>query len=90
VKVSLVNGTIAAKLQGHEETITSVHVGADGLRAVSTSRDHTVRAWDLERDALLATFYGESEVMASALHGRTVVAGEMSGRMHFLQLLPSA
>jgi WD40 repeat protein len=68
--------------------VISVSVFGDGRRAISASRDKTLKLWDLEAGAAIATFAGEGEMTACAVapDNRTVVAGEESGRLHFLRL----
>jgi predicted Ser/Thr protein kinase len=50
-------------LRGHTDDVCSVAFSADGWRALSASKDRTVRLWDLATGAELKTFRG---------HGRTV------------------
>jgi WD40 repeat protein len=66
-----------------------VAVTLDGRRAVSASDDRTLRLWDLETGKEIAAFTGESGIGSCAVtsDGRTIVAGESSGRMHFLRLV---
>jgi len=66
-----------------------VAVTADGARAASASLDGTLEVWDVATGATLATFVGESSMQPCAVSpdGRTVVAGEVLGRVHFLRLL---
>ena len=61
----------------------------DGCRAVSASEDSTLRVWDLESGEEIATFTGESAILSCAFarDGRTIIAGEESGRVHFLRLI---
>ena len=61
----------------------------DGRRAVSGYWNHkTLKLWDLKSGQILASFTGESGMLACAvsLDGRTIVAGDTSGRVHFLRL----
>ena len=64
-------------------------VTPDGRRAVSGSNDQTLRLWDLENGEEIAAFTGESGMQSCAVapEGHTVIAGERSGRMHFLRLV---
>ena len=56
---------------------------------VSGSEDKTLRVWDLESGKELATFTGESEMHSCAVapDGQTIIAGDRSGRVHFLRLV---
>jgi len=70
-----------------------VAVSADCSRAVSGSEDRTVRVWDLDNGRQIATFTADAPVNACAVtpDGRTIVAGDQLGRVHFLRLeLPGA
>jgi WD40 repeat protein len=60
----------------------------DNRRAVSGSDDRTLRVWDLETGECLAVLVLEAAVtsVAVAPDRRTVVAGDESGRVHFLEL----
>jgi WD40 repeat protein len=75
-------------LRGHEDWVRAVALSPDGRRAVSGSADQTLKVWDLERGEELATFTGESAMKACAVSadGRTIVAGDKSGQVHFLRL----
>jgi WD40 repeat protein len=44
--------------------------------------------WDLQEGTWIAEFTGESRLLACAIlpDGKTIVAGERSGRLHFLKL----
>jgi WD40 repeat protein len=66
--------------------VTNVVIVED-TRAVSSSLDRTVRLWNLASGAMLAIFTGESEIRSLAVtRGGTIVAGEQSGRVHFLRI----
>ena len=64
-------------------------VDAAGV-AVSGSEDSSVRLWDLSHGSQIASFQGESPI--HVVRGTvvddtfTVVAGEISGRVHILRL----
>ncbi len=75
-------------LQGHRKAVLTVAVTPDGRYALSGSEDHTIKVWHLERQQALATFTGESAMLACAIapDGLTILAGEASGRLHFLRL----
>ena len=65
---------------------------ADGCRTVSASRDQTLRLWDLESGKEIAAFTGESDMSSCAIapDGRTFLAGDGFGRLHFLRLVEAA
>jgi WD40 repeat protein len=76
-------------LERHTNSVNAVTVTPDGRRAVSASADLTLRLWDLKSGEGIATFAGESGMASYAIasDGQTIVAGESSGRVHFLRLV---
>lgn len=84
----LQRGLGVRRMQGHTDDIRSVHATPDGRRLVSGSADKTVRAWDAESGQLLAIFTADARVSTCSVtpDGRTIVAGDESGRVHFLEL----
>jgi WD40 repeat protein len=82
-------GQTIHSLQGHTDTVLPVAVMPEGRRAVSGSGDRTLRLWDLESGEEIVTFTGESSMASCAVSpdGRTIIAGEISGRMHFLEIV---
>ena len=75
-------------LEGHAGRVNAVALTADGRRAVSASDDRTLKVWDIESGKMIASFTGESYMLSCAFSpdGQTIVAGEASGRVHFLRL----
>lgn len=75
-------------LHGHTDIVWAVAVTPDGKRAISASNDCTVKVWDLVEGKNIASFSGESPLKSCAVasDGVTIVAGEESGRVHFLRL----
>jgi WD40 repeat protein len=75
-------------LTGHTERVTAVAVTSDSKRVISSSWDTTLKVWDLSSGEVIASFTGERalECCAVAPDGVTIIAGEASGRVHFLQL----
>ena len=82
----LATGQTKTTLQGHTTTVV---LTPDGRHVVSGSADHTLRVWDLESGKEIAAFTGESDFSSCAVasDGRTIIAGESSGRLHFLRLV---
>jgi WD40 repeat protein len=84
----LQTGQDICTLRGHDVAVTSVSVIPDGRHAVSASDDQTLKVWDLQTGRPIATYNAEQKLSACAVSpdGRTVLAGEVSGRLHFLTL----
>ena len=82
-------GKTVRTLQGHSSWVHAVAVTPDGRRAISASDDQTLRVWDLDTGKTVATFTGDSGMWCCAVapDGVTIVAGEQSGRVHFLRLV---
>ncbi|WP_414756702.1 WD40 repeat domain-containing protein, partial [Anabaena sp. CCY 9910] len=75
-------------LRGHTESITTVKATPDNKQIISASADKTLQVWDLESRKVIARFTGESALLCCSVapDGMTIVAGEQSGRVHFLRL----
>jgi WD40 repeat protein len=75
-------------LEGHAGKVRAVALTPDGQRAVSGSDDNTLKVWDLESGSLIASFAGDSFMLSCAVapDGLTIVAGDASGKIHFLRL----
>ncbi|MEG4092890.1 WD40 repeat domain-containing protein [Microcoleus sp. Pol12B4] len=74
-------------LTGHSGGVNAVAIAPNGLIAVSGSLDRTLKIWDLLSGKEIASFSGGSVFgCAIAPDGVTVVAGDRSGRVHFLRL----
>lgn len=82
------HGTEQCLLSGHTGSVNAVAITADGRRAISASHDYTLRVWDLETERIVTSFTGESPMLTCAASPRepAVVAGDQSGRVHFLRL----
>ena len=71
-------------LAGHFHEVHGVAVSGDGRRAVSASDDKTLKVWDLETGAVVATYSCDGAAYCCAFaDGRMIVAGDASGRVHF-------
>jgi hypothetical protein len=75
-------------LQGHTEAVRAVAGTADGRLAVSVSGDCTLRVWDLRQGREVASFTADAELDVCAISDDklTIVAGDRSGRLHFLRV----
>jgi hypothetical protein len=82
-------GQTLRTLEGHTNVVNVVVVTPDGRRAVSASYDRTLRVWDLESGKEIATFTGDDAMWSCAIapDRQTIIAGDRSGRVHFLQLV---
>ena len=76
-------------LAGHIDSVNDVAVSDDGRRAVSASKDCTVRLWNLDNMLQIAAFTSDVAVTSCAVapDGKTVIAGDVLGRIFFLQLV---
>ncbi|MBN2023343.1 MAG: hypothetical protein JW809_11195, partial [Pirellulales bacterium] len=83
----LETGACLRTLESHPRPVLTVAVCADRPWAISASMDATLKVWDLQTGGCLGSFHGDSAVMCCALAsgGKTVVAGEASGRVHVLR-----
>jgi WD40 repeat protein len=81
-------GTEVRTLTGHTTLVNAVDLAPDGKTAISASRDNTLKIWDLLSGKEIASFSGDSSFNCCAIlpDGVTVVAGDASGRVHFLRL----
>jgi WD40 repeat protein len=75
-------------LTGHSDSVSAVAISSDGKLAISGSWDNTLKVWNLATREVIASFVGESAISCCAVtpDGLTIVAGEESGRVHFLRL----
>ena len=84
----LVSGEELHRLDGHVGVVRAVGLTPDGAYAASCGDDGTVRLWDMGSAAEVARLCGVGWVCACGIapDGRTIVAGDASGRVHFLRL----
>lgn len=76
------------QITGHTGEVKSLIISANGQYLVSTSDDKTIRIWEFPSGKEVLRFTGESSIVSCALSpdGKTIVAGELMGRVHFLRL----
>jgi WD40 repeat protein len=73
------------QLSGHADAVSSIDISADERMIVSGSRDMSLRLWDLREQKQLASFYFDAEVSWVRFAGKTLVATDALGRIHFLR-----
>jgi WD40 repeat protein len=73
-------------LKGHSNAVLAVSLTPDGSCAVSASKDSTLKVWNLKTGKQISAFRGESPFRSVVFSpdGTIIVAGEESGRIHFL------
>ncbi|HRW82648.1 MAG TPA: NB-ARC domain-containing protein [Methanothrix sp.] len=84
----LETGEVQKTLEGHSGGVMAVALTPDDRRAVSASDDRTLKVWDLETGEIVASFTGDGSLLCCtiSLDGKTIVAGEVTGKVHFLRL----
>jgi energy-coupling factor transporter ATP-binding protein EcfA2 len=75
-------GPVLGILAGHTGRVWTVVLSGDGKRAVSGSKDHTVRVWDLGSGKCLAVFTCDYAVSSCAWARERIVAGDEGGQVH--------
>lgn len=67
--VIYVGGALADILVGHKDEITAVAITSEGMRAVSTSKDNSMKMWDLRTGKVTKTINGVGKnVLQVCLH----------------------
>jgi WD40 repeat protein len=68
--------------------VRAVAVTSDGRQAVSASYDCTLRVWDLENEAELASLTGDAKMLCCAVarHDTKIIAGDEAGTLHILKM----
>ena len=54
-------------LQGHTDTVTSVHWSPDGTQLVSSARDNTARIWSVANQQTITTYTGHQAPVLTAM-----------------------
>jgi len=84
----LESGEAVQTLKGHTDSVNAVAVLPNGKQAISGSDDNTLKLWDLESGVVVVSFSGDGPLLSIAVSqdGKIFIAGEASGRLHFLRL----
>jgi WD40 repeat protein len=85
---SILTGKEIFTLRGHTNTVKDITVIINTDLVVSVSSDQTLKVWDLKKQKVIANFIADNRLNCCAMapDGVTIVAGEASGRLHFLRL----
>ena len=89
LKISdLDTGKEISTLISHKDEITSLAITQNGKIVIFGSNNNTLVLLDLETKEEVANFISESPIICCAVapDGVTIVAGEQSGKLHFLRL----
>jgi len=75
-------------LEGNTQWVRPFYIAPDGRTKVSASDDKTLRVSDIETGKNVATILldGPVNLCAISLEGINIIAGEPTGRVHFLRL----
>ncbi|BAZ13109.1 WD repeat-containing protein [Calothrix sp. NIES-4071] len=82
------NQILKFSLTGHKDSVNAFVISSCGKYLISASSDTTLKVWNFQSQKEIAGFTGESSINCCAIapDGTTIVAGEASGRLHFLRL----
>lgn len=82
----IAQGTELNNFSIHNNSANAVVVNPSGDLAISG--DYSIKVWHIQTGKIVASFSVESSVLSCAVtsDGLTIVAGELSGRVHFLRL----
>ena len=75
-------------LTGHSDWVHALALTPDDKYVISGSRDNTLKVWNWQTGEVIASFVGDGAISCCAVapDGVRVVAGDGSGRVHFLRL----
>ncbi len=74
-------------LRGHSRWVNGVALSADGRLTVSASKDFTLRVWGVATGQVVSMLLTSAPLHCCAMtpDGKTIVAGDSIGGMHFLE-----
>jgi WD40 repeat protein len=74
-------------LRGHTGKVNAVALSDDGRRAFTSSRDRTLRVWDLANGRALACYTADAALRALSLSPvePLIAVGDVAGRVHLLR-----
>lgn len=84
---SVATGRELRTLHGHSGKVQSVALSGDGRLAVSASSDTTLRVWDVATGQIVSVLLTSAPLTCCAMtpDGRTIIAGDSIGVVHFLE-----
>ena len=84
----LTGGREVRTLSGHTDVVNAVAVTPDGKLALSASDDHTLKVWELGSCHEPVTFTADASLSCCAFSpdGKTIMAGDQGGAIHYLRL----
>jgi len=86
----ITDGQTINTFKGHKDRINDISITKDGRYLASVSEDRSLKVWDLANgnEEAMATFQAGDALRSCAFapDGVTIVAGDKSGRVHFLRL----
>ena len=82
----LEKGVEKATLTGHDDWVRELVVTSDGKYAISASRNRTIKVYDLKKGEIISKFTGDSsfETCVVSPDGKSIIAGDALGKVHFL------
>ncbi len=84
----LATGQVHQSPEGPADWVRSVAFSPDGKTALSGSDDKTLKLWDLATGQVIASFFGESDILSVSVSpcGKIVLAGDGAGRLNFFRI----
>jgi WD40 repeat protein len=84
----IASGEELRSITSHSASVTALALMPEGDRFVSASLDQTLKVWDLASGELVTHFSGDGGFTTCVVAPNgTIIAGEGSGRIHFLHMV---